>query len=192
MQRCVPRDQQTASTRLLGSGCVHGAQGALSCLAPLLASQLTSPSVSEDVVHRGNCYDVIYNESGGPKNMGQLLVRPHGPAEAGDVADCLDHVNRMAVNKVIKKDIVVTLDCSDLVWPSLWSCRSFLPVIQERLPSQELRDRTQAFAIVQRDSFWMRSVVDTLLLMTQPETIPIFAKDSAEASARLAARFSPA
>ena len=32
--------------------------------------------VSEDVVHRGNCYDVIYNESGGPKNMGQLLVRP--------------------------------------------------------------------------------------------------------------------
>ena len=28
------------------------------------------------VVHRGNCYDVIYNESGGPKNMGQLLVRP--------------------------------------------------------------------------------------------------------------------
>ena len=29
-----------------------------------------------EVVHRGNCYDVIYNESGGPKNMGQLLVRP--------------------------------------------------------------------------------------------------------------------
>jgi len=142
-----------------------------------------------EVVHRGNCYDVIYNESGGPKNMGQLLVRPHGPAEASDVADCLDHVNRMA-NKVIKNDIVVTLDCSDLVWPSIWSCRSFLPVIQERLPSRELRERTQAFAIVQRDSFWMRSVVDTVLLMTQPETIPIFAKDSAEASARLAARFS--
>ena len=27
-------------------------------------------------VHRGDRYDVIYNESGGPKNMGQLLVRP--------------------------------------------------------------------------------------------------------------------
>lgn len=188
MQRCVPREQN-GSTRLLGSRRYVGPQGALSCLAPL-ASQLTSPSVSgAEVVHRGNCYDVIYNESGGPKNMGQLLVRPHGPAEASDVADCLDHVNRMA-NKVIKNDIVVTLDCSDLVWPSIWSCRSFLPVIQERLPSRELRERTQAFAIVQRDSFWMRSVVDTVLLMTQPETIPIFAKDSAEASARLAARFS--
>lgn len=90
----------------------------------------------------------------------------------------LDHVNRMAMNKVIKNDIVCVLDCSELVplgivlvtevfisrtssawfssqvrcsnmlwflvgvfhelrWPSLWSCRSFYPVIQERLPSQE-------------------------------------------------------
>lgn len=89
-------------------------------------------------------------------------------------------MNRMAMNKVIKNDIVCVLDCSELVplgfvldqlkfffagcpvpdsalkldvlgsnmwilvgvfhelrWPSLWSCRSFYPVIQERLPSQE-------------------------------------------------------
>jgi len=141
------------------------------------------------VSHQGNCYDVIYDEFGGPKNMGQLLVRPRGPQGASDVADCLDHVNRMAMNKVIKNDIVCVLDCSELVWPSLWSCRSFYPVIQERLPSQELRERTQAIAIVQRDSFFMRSVVDTLMLMTQPETSPIFAKDSAEASARLEEHF---
>eukprot|EP00438_Fugacium_kawagutii_P036339 Skav209031 [mRNA] locus=scaffold1809:48199:50381:- [translate_table: standard] len=92
----------------------------------------------------------------------------------------LDHVNDLVVKEVIKKDIVVMLDCSDLVWPSLWSCRSFFPVLQERLPAPELRERTQAFAIVQRESFWMRSVVDTVLLMTQPETIPIFAKAVAE------------
>lgn len=79
--------------------------GALSCLTPFLASQLissqprTAKCVSRQqkdansffemnpfwkteatgkgvVSHQGNCYDVIYDEFGGPKNMGQLLVRP--------------------------------------------------------------------------------------------------------------------
>jgi len=80
--------------------------GALSCLTPFLASQLISsqPRTAKCVTqhkqkdansfnmnpsfwkteatgkgvvsHQGNCYDVIYDEFGGPKNMGQLLVRP--------------------------------------------------------------------------------------------------------------------
>ena len=31
--------------------------------------------VSEDVVHRGNCYDVIYNESGGAEEYGPAACK---------------------------------------------------------------------------------------------------------------------
>ncbi|CAE7778439.1 unnamed protein product [Symbiodinium pilosum] len=155
------------------------------------AKDVAKPATSQGVVaFRGSCYNIIYDEKSGPQNMGRLLVHPFGPPETSDVAECLDQVNRLATEQVIKKDIVVLLDFSDFVWPSpVAAYRSFFPVIRERLPTAELRDKTQAFAIVQRESFWVRSIVDAMLLMTQPETAPIFAKDQREACERLRERF---
>ncbi|CAE7225000.1 unnamed protein product [Symbiodinium natans] len=198
--------EQNASTRLAlllaGRARMLRRSGVLCLAAPLLLSKMakaawlgppkdaTKPAAAHGVVaFQGGCYDVIYDEAGGPKGLGRLLVCPYGTPATGDVAECLEQVNRLATEKVIDKDIVVLLDCSDLVWPSPMAFRSFFPIIRERLPVAELRERTQAYAIVQRESFWIRSVVDAVLLMAQPETSPIFAKDQNEASEHLCARF---
>ncbi|CAK9069145.1 unnamed protein product, partial [Durusdinium trenchii] len=128
--------EQNASTRLLLRLCRLriGPRGMGFFLAPILASQLDysektrCTKVARGLVHRGRCYEVIYDEFGGPKDMGQLLVKPFGAC--GPPKASLDHVNHMVVNKVIKNDIVVMMDFSDLVWPSVF----FMPKLLARDP----------------------------------------------------------
>lgn len=107
-------------------------------------------------------------------------------ASGGDVAECLDHVNSMAKN-VIGKDIVVLFDVSDLVWPSVLSCGRYMAAIEQRLPSEELRGRTQGFAIVSRGM--RKTLLSQVVLLARPETQPIFASSCGEASQRLRERF---
>jgi len=198
--------EQNASTRLaflvVDRARMLRRSGLLCLAAPLVAPKLlqaagfgsskdvSKPAAAQSVVaFRGSCYDVIYDEKGGPQDLGRLVVCPHGSPATGDVAECLDQVNRIAAER-IKKDIVVLLDFTDFVWPSpimAYSC--FFPIIRERLPAEELREKTQAFAIVQKERFWIRPVVDAVLLMAQPETAPIFAQDRHEASDLISKRF---
>ncbi|CAE7760666.1 unnamed protein product [Symbiodinium microadriaticum] len=199
--------EQNASTRLaflvVDRARMLRRSGLLCLAAPLVASKLvqaagsfgsskdvSKPAAAQSVVaFRGNCYDVIYDEKGGPQDLGRLVVCPYGSTTTGDVAECLDQVNRIATER-IKKDIVVLLDFTDFVWPSpIMAYRCFFPIIRERLPAEELREKTQAFAIVQKERFWIRPVVDAVLLMAQPETAPIFAQDRHEASDLISKRF---
>lgn len=199
--------EQNASTRLaflvVDRARMLRRSGLLCLAAPLVASKLvqaagsfgsskdvSKPAAAQSVVaFRGNCYDVIYDEKGGPQDLGRLVVCPYGSTTTGDVAECLDQVNRIAAER-IKKDIVVLLDFTDFVWPSpIMAYRCFFPIIRERLPAEELREKTQAFAIVQKERFWIRPVVDAVLLMAQPETAPIFAQDRHEASDLISKRF---
>eukprot|EP00930_Biecheleria_cincta_P086068 TRINITY_DN75432_c0_g1_i1.p1 TRINITY_DN75432_c0_g1~~TRINITY_DN75432_c0_g1_i1.p1 ORF type:complete len:233 (+),score=36.17 TRINITY_DN75432_c0_g1_i1:67-765(+) len=147
-------------------------------------------SANGTMQHRGETFALIYERRGGPQQMGRLLIWPHGPSppSPGDVAECLDAVNRWSAENVFREDFVAVFDISQMVWPSATKIPAHLTAIRERLPSKELRDKTQAFAIVKRESFWFNSIIDAVLLMARPVTIPIFASSQEEASQSLQQR----
>lgn len=154
------------------------------------ASSATKSSANDTLQHQGATFDVTYDRRGGPQQMGRLLIWLHGPSppSTADVAECLDAVNRWSADNTIREDIVAVFDISQMVWPSATKIPAHLTAIRERLPRQELRDKTQAFAIVKRESFWFNSIVDAVLLITRPVTVPIIASSQDEASEKLRQR----
>lgn len=85
--------------------------------------------------------------------------------------------------------MVAVFDISQMVWPSATQIPAFRTAIHERLPRDELRNKTQAFAVVKSESFWFNSIIDAILLITRPVSVPIFASSQEEASERLCQRF---
>mmetsp|Transcript_124374 Transcript_124374/g.265028 ORF Transcript_124374/g.265028 Transcript_124374/m.265028 type:complete len:234 (+) Transcript_124374:113-814(+) len=145
--------------------------------------QQPKQAFSHDLVeHRGKAYDITFERYGGPRNMGRLLLVPHGPAPTPqDVAECLDHLYRLVEERVIDKDFVAVMDISQMMWPSVLRAPEFFSIIRDRSPPSCLRDRTQAFAVVRAESMLFKSVSDALLLLVRPETAPIFAGSRSEA-----------
>lgn len=139
---------------------------------------------------RGRTYCLQYSKVSAVEGLGAVTVNPKGvevPTSA-DFANFLDDVEEFASQRRARIDgsFVVYFDSTNLVWPSMFSLPQIVAVLRERQPPVILKDRTEAIAIIHRDSHFLTMIVtylvDIVMALMQPELMPVFAtsRDAAE------------